>query len=297
MLAVGGDDNIIYLYNAKTGASIRNLFGHTNIVTGLSFTPDNKKLVSASFDKTARLWDVTSGSELTQYLTSDGIDCMALSKDGKKLLTGGFDGYLKMWDIETGVDLLQIEMPVNRLAQNERESIRSVVFLPDGQSAITGNSNSVHSWNLQTGNEIRKFHSTDHDCPDVCIAWVKSVSVSADGSRLAAASTIGEGFIFVWETQTGKQIALIHRHSHIYKNYVGHLNSLILSPDGTKILAGFSEDIRAWDISSTKEIYRSHIKNSGSVQALALSPDLRSIAIVEGFGLTQIWTAGDIFIK
>ena len=80
-------------------------------------------------------------------------------------------------------------------------------------------------------------------------------------------------------------------------NKWGYLKSLILSPDGTKVLAGFSEDIRAWDIASTKEIYRSHIKNSGLIHALALSPDLRSIAIVEGFGSTQIWAAGNIFIK
>ena len=98
---------------------------------------------------------------------------MSVSKDGKKLLTGGFGGHLQMWEIETGAELLQIEMPINRYSPNERESIRSVVFLPDGQSAITGNCNSVHSWNLQTGSEIREFHSEDHDWPDICRDIVK----------------------------------------------------------------------------------------------------------------------------
>jgi len=69
LLASGGNDRTIRLWDVASGGTLRTLRDHKKLVTSVSFTPDGRRLASASLDKTVKLWDVASGRPLAPVLT------------------------------------------------------------------------------------------------------------------------------------------------------------------------------------------------------------------------------------
>ena len=76
--------------------------GHADTVTAVAFSPDGKKVLTGSSDKTAKLWDIaTEKAEKTFIGHTDEVTAVAFSPDGKKVLTGSKDKTAKLWDIAT----------------------------------------------------------------------------------------------------------------------------------------------------------------------------------------------------
>jgi WD40 repeat protein len=72
--------------------------GHTNLVTGLAFSPDGKRALSASYDQSIRLWDVATGKEIRRF---DGhtnwVTSVVCSSDGRFALSGSSDKTIRLW--------------------------------------------------------------------------------------------------------------------------------------------------------------------------------------------------------
>ena len=85
------------------GKEIREFTGHvyTNMF-GIAYAPDGTKMVSGTFDKTARLWDIATGQQLREFDMPDGASAVAFAPDGKTILTGSWDGAVRLWDVQTG---------------------------------------------------------------------------------------------------------------------------------------------------------------------------------------------------
>jgi WD40 repeat protein len=81
--------------------------GHSDRVTGVAFSPDDKTLASVSQDQTIRLWDWTNGQEIGQPLFghTNAVLAMAFSPDGKLLASGGADNAIRVWDVDLNLDV------------------------------------------------------------------------------------------------------------------------------------------------------------------------------------------------
>src|SRR5262249_44859470 len=101
-LASAGADNTVRLWNIATpttSSMTHILYGHSDMVWSVAWSPDGKQLATASADQTVRLWDAQSGQML--YLLTgytDRVSSVAWSPDGKQLATASADGKLLLWD-------------------------------------------------------------------------------------------------------------------------------------------------------------------------------------------------------
>jgi len=98
------------LHQAILSSQVRvTLRGHSGSVDGVAFSPDGKRLATASGDETAKVWDAQRGKQLLTLRGHSGfVSGVAFSPDGKRLATTGRDGTAKVWDAESGKELLTL---------------------------------------------------------------------------------------------------------------------------------------------------------------------------------------------
>jgi WD40 repeat protein/serine/threonine protein kinase len=281
------------------------LHGHENAVFAVAFCPDGKILASASWDGTARLWDVTTGKAQATLRRPGALWALAVSRDGKTLATTGQRELVTLWDVATGqerclgapsgfaglaltrdgktvaaagarlIKLWDVATGHEQatLRGDREEGFPSVAFSPDGKTVAAGTSEkSVRLWTADGGKWRQGAALKGHE------GWVRSVAFSPDGKTLAA----GSGWSAkLWDVATGKQRATLQGHK-------GTVESVTFSPDG-KTLATGSEDrtVRLWDVATGQE--RAQQAHLGPVYSVAFSPDGKALASGSGDGAVKVW--------
>jgi WD40 repeat protein len=122
---------LIPLSVAAQQADTEKVFGgHLDAVTMGDFTPDGTSIVTVSFDKTARLWEIASQAELQRYTQHTGpIFCLAVSGDGTTLVTGAQDNTVRIWDLPLGKPL--------RAFQEPDQPVNAIAISPDGNRLVS----------------------------------------------------------------------------------------------------------------------------------------------------------------
>jgi WD40 repeat protein len=116
--------------------------GHPQAVTGAVFDPTGRHVLTGGMDRTLRLWDVASGTEVRRTTGHQlGVTTLALSADGRRAVSGSLDRTVRLWAVDTGQEL--------RCFTGHGDVVSGVAFSPDGQLMVSGSADAtVRLWRL-----------------------------------------------------------------------------------------------------------------------------------------------------
>jgi WD40 repeat protein len=286
---------------------IHTLEGHTDVISRLYLTPDGQKAVSASMDKTLRIWNIKNG-ECLKVLKghTSSVRALSVSLDRKIIVSGSDDGTIKLWDFESGTCIKTFEelkssifnviisfdrkiiivqcsdkslyicklnignhfMLFNEIA----EEIESFKLLDDGKNILIRNSNNILKIiDIETGDCLKIFKGQSN--------WINSFSSTPD--RKIAISG-GDNFALnVWDLDDGKKILTLNGHKSI-------VFSVNVTPDGKLAISGSNDQtIRIWELKSGNclKIIEGYL---GWINSVRITPDGRK-AISGSNSEIRIW--------
>ncbi|HEX7330244.1 MAG TPA: TIR domain-containing protein [Pyrinomonadaceae bacterium] len=212
---------------SKTPQS-RTFRGHDASVVCVAISLDGKIVASGSEDKTARVWDVATGSclaTLNGHLRS--IYGLAIIGSGRQVLTGSFDRTIRLWDVDTGQCI--------RIFEGHSDLVMGLSATADGRLFISGShDNTVRIWDAGTGECLSIL--TGHT------EAVYGVVVTPDGKIAVSGSR--DQTIRVWEIRTGNCIRILHGHSD-------YVYGVAITPDARSIISSsYDRTIRVWNLDS-----------------------------------------------
>lgn len=160
-------------------------------VWDLDMAPDGRTIVSASHDRSVRVWEVATGRTRTVLFGHEGpVQGVCATPDGRRAISAASDGVLILWDLETGgvLDRKKCGGP-----------LESIAITPKGDRALVGfTSGRLWIWNLASSQILsRKEHSDT--------IW--RIAVSPDGRRAATASQ--DGRLLLWNLSSGSHRVLV----------------------------------------------------------------------------------------
>ena len=266
LLASGGRDGAIKLWEVSTGKLLNTLGGYTHSILSVAFSADGKWLASGNWDKTIKLWEVSTGKLLnTLEGHGDPVQSVAFSPDGNVLASGSADNTIKLWEVSTGKLLNTLEGHDN--------TILSVAFSADSKLLASGSAdNTIKLWEVSTGKLLNTLEGHANTI------W--SVAFSPDGNVLASGSW--DKTIKLWEVSTGKLL-------NTFEGHTDSVLSVVFSPDGN-VLASGSRDktIKLWEV-STGKLLNTFEGHTDSVLSVAFSADGKLLASGSWDKTIKLW--------
>jgi Tol biopolymer transport system component len=244
---------------------------HHGGVWSAAFSLDGGRIVTASGDKTARLWDATTDAPIGGPLIGheDVVLSAAFSPDGKRIVTASQDKTARLWDAATG-------KPIGKPIRGHEGVVLSAAFSPDGKRIVTASDdNTARIWDTATSEPIGE--PLYHD------GRVLSAAFSSNGKRIVTASD--DGIARVWDAASGKEIVELKGHKNV-------VSSAAFSADGERIVtASWDGTARIWNAASGKPVGKPLDGHERTVTSAAFSGDGRRVVTTSWDKTALIWDA------
>jgi WD40 repeat protein len=249
-------------------ANVLAFTGHAFAVRTAVFSPDGRHIVTASMDKTARIWDAVTGRQIMVLSGhTDWVRSAAFSPDGRRVVTAAYDKTARIWDTETGQQITLLSGHTDRL--------RSAAFSPDGRRVVTAAYDyTARIWDAATGQQSMVLNGHTN--------VVNSAAYSPDGGHIVTAS--GDQTARTWDAATGRQLMVLSGHT-------ASINTAEFSPDGGRIVtASDDKTSRIWEAGTGRQLMMLSGHTTFEASA-AFSSDGRRVVSASDDTTASIWDA------
>jgi WD40 repeat protein/CHAT domain-containing protein/tetratricopeptide (TPR) repeat protein len=256
----------VLLWNVEGKKERAEITGHSAVCWRLAFTRDGKRLLTASFDKTARVWDAATGKE--QFVLAghaEPVMAVAVAADGKTAATGSYDKTVRLFDLGGA----PAKQPLRFTLRGHASEIGAVAVSPDGKRILSGSTDqTARLWEAETGK--LKFELKGHTAP------VLGVAFAPDGRTVATASI--DKSARIWDATTGKEIAALTGHRH-------PVTAVAFAPDGKRLatgtgfVRGAAGEMTLWDVAKAEKL-------------MTLAGNKRSLFVLHWAKDGTLWSGG-----
>ena len=259
----------VRVWRAADGVPVQTFRGHTQFIYHVEFSPDGRRLVSASKDRTARIWTL-GRSDAVVIEHSKPVNDARFSPDGAFVATAGWDGIVKVVPVTGGAERV---LPVGR------GRVYSVAFGPTAGTLAAASADwTVQYWGI-TRTTVLRGHT----------GAVSSVAFSRRGDLVSASA---DGTARVWDVSTGQARAAMRGHA-------GPVASAAFSPDGGRVVTASADGTsRIWDVASAPRLAVLRPKGrdrppsfSTSGYGVQFSNDGRFLLVRSGFDWPRLYDA------
>lgn len=264
------------LWDLHSGRLLFDLRGHTDDVFSIQFSPDGKKIVTASMDSTAIVWDVETGRLLmtlaghraavnyAEFNPSIIRDSVA----GNIIVSASDDGTAILWDAHTGKQL-------NKFIGHKGE-LTSAVFSQDGKRILTASiDKTAKLWDTKSGKLLTVLSGNKES--------VTAARFSPDGKRIVTATYDGDAKL--WNAEKGKLLAKLKgrtsKNNYVYFQF---------SHDGKRIITTSLDGNNIWSSNSGEWLAEIDGHDEQSVYA-EFSPDDKKIVTASNDYTAKVWDA------
>ena len=271
MIATSGDDARVRLWDAQTLRFERALPRYdTEPISGLAFsTQGRKRIVTASWDDKARIWDIETGRQVVLKGHTNDVIQAHFSPDGRRVVTASLDRTAAIWDAESGKLLHRL--------RGHRGYVSDAVFDPSGGRVATASwDGTARIWNARTGRPIRTI--TGHR------GGLNVVRFSPDGDLIATGGL--DKTAILWNAKSGTR----------ERTLIGHtapIWDIAFDTKGSRVLtAGADATVRVWDV-ATGLLVTILPRGTSSVNAAEFDPtnSLRILTATDD-GVAQVGVCG-----
>jgi WD40 repeat protein len=303
LCAIGGGtssiDAGIYVIDVQAGSVVQKYKGHSRMIRDVAFSPDGTRIVTTSFDGTAKVWQVSPAEFLSLEGHDQAIWAIDVSPNRQWLATGSLDQTAKIWDLESG--RLLLTLPVNF-------PVVSLAFSPDSSRLVTTAADATAKvWQLseedaRVGRPSLTYKLlltlAGHSNTVICVSYGHEGLWIGTGGKDKTAR--------IWDAQSG----------HLMKTLEGHdgwVLDVAFSPDGKRLAtASTDHTAKIWQVDTGKLLFKLSGNKSQSLQAdwnwdksgswpsstppstswilqVAWSPDGKCIATGGQDGTTCLW--------
>lgn len=257
----------------------RTFQGHTNWVTTVAFSANGQRLLTGSWDKSVKVWDVATGRALSTISSKGGgLQTSALSHDGRLIAAEDANNNIKIWNSATGDEIRTVK---GDRSPWDKSWVYSIAFSPDDQLLAAALDNkTVQLWEVTSGSVVQTLMGSSR-------AFIY-VAFSPDGRLLATGG--GPKTIDLWDVATGNLVRTLKGHRQ-------DIYAVAFSPDGRRLASGSKDKtLKLWDVASGREL-QTLTGHQGFVTSLAFSVNGRWLASGSWDKTVKIWdveTGGEV---